>query len=176
MRKIASFTAKERDTCVKCRNPIEPGQEIGWLRDANRKGYFHEQCSSLPTVEGLALVRVDDPSTREGFRYTRVQDLGGVQALLPEHPVAARLAVPMLMPMMHSSGADAPLPGPWKVKEANADGIIVNRETLAQLIAEAVAKLPRITVNVIVSPEQDPEAALEMLSKELFNRTGVNPI
>ena len=38
LRKINNFTAKEPDTCVKCGKAIVPGQEIGWLRDADRKG------------------------------------------------------------------------------------------------------------------------------------------
>lgn len=156
MRKIANFVAKTPDTCVKCAKSIEPGQEIGWLRDADRKGYFHVDCASLPTVEALTLVRTEDQSAREGYRYVRVQDLGSAKALLPEHPVATRLARPVRVP--------------------NADGILVNKETLAQLIAEAVAKLPRIQVTINVSPEQDPEAALELLSHELFTRKGVHAI
>jgi hypothetical protein len=75
LRKINKFTAKEPDTCVKCGKAIVPGQEIGWLRDADRKGHFHVDCASLPTLEALTQVRVQDRSTREGYRYVRVKDL-----------------------------------------------------------------------------------------------------
>jgi hypothetical protein len=79
-RKINSYTARLNDQCVKCSKPIKPGDEIGWLRAADRKGYFHASCAALPTIEALALVRVEDPKTREGFRYVRVKDLDGAKA------------------------------------------------------------------------------------------------
>lgn len=173
MRKICAFTAKTPDHCVKCAQPIVPGQEIGWLRDADRKGYFHVECASLPTQEALTLVRVDDPKAREGYRYVRVQDLKGHAALLPEHPVEKRLT---LREAMQEAGADLPLPGPWKVREPNADGIMVTKETLASLVAQAVAQLPRIQVTIVVHAEEDAEPALELLSKELFARKGVMTI
>ena len=157
-RRINAFTSKLHDTCVKCSKSITPGQEVGWLRDANRKGHFHSECASLTTIEALALVRVQDQGTREGYRYVRVKDLGGVQALLPEHPVATRLAAP------------APARSP------NADGILVTEEKLADLIAQAVAKMPRIVVQVFVPKPGDEKAALELLSKELFMRSEVQSI
>lgn len=167
MRKINAFTAKESDVCVKCCKDIVPGQEIGWLRHADRKGYFHIQCQALPTQEALTLVRVEDPTVREGYRYVRVQDLAG-PALLPEHPVAVRLFTPEVRTVL-----EAPLPGTWKV---NSDGIMVTQETLNQLVAKAVAQLPRIQVTIVVRDEADAEPALEMLSRELFARTGVQRI
>jgi hypothetical protein len=156
MRKIASYTAKVADICVKCCKPIEPGQGIGWLRDADRKGYFHEECASLPTQEALTMVRVQDQEARAGYRYVRVQDLGGAQALLPEHPVATRLATPVKVP--------------------NADGILINQTTLNEMVAQAVAQLPRISVTVVVRDKADVEAALQLLTTELFARTGVQRI
>jgi hypothetical protein len=174
-----SFTAKTVDLCVKCSKDILPGQDIGWLRDANRKGYFHLPCAPLPTIESLALVRVQDQTVREGFRYVRVKDLT-TPALLPEHPVAKRRAVPKVQPPVLTDEQwkvlREPLPGPWEVKKPNEDGILVNKTTLTQMIAAAVAQLPRIVVNITVAQEQDAEAALEMLSKELFVRKGVQTI
>jgi hypothetical protein len=67
LRKINNFTAKDPDTCAKCGKAIVPGQEIGWLRDANRMGHFHVDCTSRPTLEALTVVRVQDTSTREGL-------------------------------------------------------------------------------------------------------------
>ena len=116
MRQINNFTAKEPDTCVKCGKAIAPGQEIGWLRHAGRKGHFHVDCASLPTLEALTLVRVQDTSTRQGYRYVRVKDLKG-PVLLPEHPLAAKLGA-----------------------TANADGIFITEARLSELIAEAVQK------------------------------------
>jgi hypothetical protein len=156
-RKINCFTAKLHDVCVRCANPITPGQEVGWLRDANRKGHFHAECAALPTIETLALVRVQDDTAREGYRYVRVRDLKA-PALLPEHPVAVRLAAP----------APARVP--------DADGIMVNGQTLATLIAAAIAKMPRIIVNVIVPKLGDEKAALELLSRELFMRSEVHTL
>ena len=157
MRKIAAFTLKTTgELCVKCGQAMQAGEEVCWLRDPDRKGHYHQQCSALPTQERLTLVRVEDANTREGFKYTRVQDLRS-PALLPQHPVEKRLAAP------------AP-------RVPNADGVLVNEETLSKLIAEAVAKMPRIIVNVIVPKPGDEAAALELLSKELFMRSEVKAI
>ena len=153
MRKINNFTAKDPDTCVKCGKAIVPGQEIGWLRDADRKGHFHVDCASLPTLEALTLVRVQDTSTREGYRYVRVKDLKG-PVLLPEHPVAAKLGA-----------------------TANADGIFITEARLSERIAEAVQKAgPRIIVTVVAPEESKAHEAIALLSHELFVREGVKTI
>jgi hypothetical protein len=142
-----TYTAKEFDTCVKCGNEIRPKQEVGWLRDADRKGHFHVQCQHMPTIEGLALVRVPNPARREGYEYMRVKDLKG-PVLLPEHPVAAKLG-----------------------NKANINGVFITEARLSELITEAVQKAgPRIIVTVVAPEEQKAREAIALLSHELFVR------
>jgi len=151
-----SFTVREPDICVKCAQPIAVGQEICWLREADRKGYYHANavCIEKPIIMALTRVRHEDASSPFGYAWVREKDL-------PMQPVVNTSPAKTVEPAVSES---APV--------INADGIIVNAvakallPALGKMIAEM--KGPRIVCNVYVAKAGEETKALDLLSKELF--------
>jgi len=163
---IKAFTAKEPDICVKCGKPIAIGQEISWLRDAERVGYFHVEERSMETIMALTKVRVTDPGAQLGWRWVRERDRGTA------HPA---IYTPVL-PVLSVSRDDKPQAQPTAISkeipsEVSTDGIIV--AAVAKALLPAIGKMiadakgPRIVCNIYVNKSGEEIEALNSLSKEL---------
>lgn len=161
MKKIAPFTLKEPDICVKCGNDMPVGTEATWLREPERKGYYHPACEAKPTIEALTRIKVVAADSPLGYCWMRQREIP-TDARLGETTPATRL-VP----------SHNPTPKPVAVEptsQIGPDGILI--DTLAKLLlpklTEAFNNHPRIVVNVYVPKAGDEVKALDLLSKELF--------
>lgn len=140
------FTLKEdMEVCVKCGHDMKAGTIVTWLREPNRKGYYHPACEALPTRKELTKVRVQAQDSPLGYVWMRVNYIPEPALVMPHTP------------------------------EISPDGKLLNALAQALLpelnkkIAEAVAnQQPRIVVNVYCPKPGDEVRALDILSKELF--------
>ena len=124
MKKIAPFTLKDPDICVKCGNDMAVGTEATWLREADAKGYYHPTCEAKPNIEALKKVRVAAADSPLGYVFMRK---GAIPASTPlgETTPATKLI------LSHN-----PTPKTEEPK-ISADGILI--EALAQTL------LPKLT-------------------------------
>lgn len=152
--KIAPFTLRDPDLCVKCGVTMPSGTVATWLREPERKGYYHPACEAKPTNEQLVRVRVPDDSPMK-YSWIRVSDINSKPVDTEKLSTGPKM----------ESGVVPP----------GADGILLQALTAALLpsltaqIAAAVANnQPRIVVNVYCPRPGDEVRALSALSTELF--------
>lgn len=177
MTTIKAFTAKEPDICVKCGEQIKIGDEISWLRDAERVGYFHPEERDKETIMALTKVRVTDPTAQLGWRWIREKDRGvpGMTAIFT--PVLPVLTV------SRAGQSDEKIKEHVQITSLPAAVETVSDSFIVQAVAKAVmpmlrkmiteVKGPRIVVNVYVNKSGDEIEALETLSKELATYSNV---
>lgn len=187
--KIAPFTLTDPDMCVKCGKDMPEGTEATWLREPDRKGYYHPACANLPTQEGLTKVKVQAQDSPLGYVWMRVNAIP-TRSLLGETTPATRLVPTEAKETNGEANLQTRQARPVQVvqdtvlprvpegnerPQLNADGILLNAlatallPKLGQLVSEAIAKHePRIVVNVYVPKSGDEVKALDLLSKELF--------
>jgi hypothetical protein len=170
--KIAPFTLKDPDICVKCGQDMPEGTHATWLREPECKGYYHPTCEAKPIIAALTKIKVPAADSPVGYVWMRQNAIPCTEG--PElKPLATILAA-----------AATPLPGPWKEQpQVSADGILLNALAQAilpkihQQIAEAIkSQQPRIIVNVYCPKPGDEVKALDLLSKELFLLEKVNEL
>jgi hypothetical protein len=164
--KIAPFSLTEPDICVKCGGDMAIGSHATWLREPERKGYYHPSCGTLPTIEALTKVKVQAQDSPLGYIWMRVNAIPA-QSLLGETTPATRLIPTEVtdgnttehvapestdrVPAMASQESirslfndpriTAPLPSPWEVKTPapSADSILVN--AIATALLPALGKM-----------------------------------